>query len=127
MIAIVGVAAARGAFAGKLDERAAGGFNWRSLVYSMWEAWTCVVFSLASLSWFRKRFNRQGRAAKAMSDAAFGVYVLHPAVIVPLAIALSGIGMNLGLKFLWVAPFALALCFLIVDLLRKAPGAKRFL
>jgi hypothetical protein len=43
----------------------------------------------------------------------FAVYVLHLAIIVPLALALSGIQMNLSLKFLLVAPIAAVLCYLV--------------
>ena len=46
------------------------------------------------LAWFRKRFNHQGRLARAMSDSSFAVYVLHPIIIVPLALVLSGIPIN---------------------------------
>jgi glucans biosynthesis protein C len=116
-----GVAGAAGAFRGALDERAAGGFNWLSLMYSMWEAWTCVIVSILVLVWFRRRFNRQGRLGKEMAASAFGVYVLHPAIIVPLSVALSGISMNPGFKFLWVTPIAVALCFLVAHILRKLP------
>jgi hypothetical protein len=35
--------------------------------------------------------------------------------------------MNLSLKFLWVTPIALALCFVIAHLLRKVPVLKNFL
>jgi fucose 4-O-acetylase-like acetyltransferase len=127
VIAFGGVAAAAGAFGGKLDERAGGGFHWQSLIYAMWEAWICVAVSLVLLTWFRKRFARQGRLAKSLSSAAFGVYVFHPAVIVPLAIALQGIRMNPGLKFLLITPVALGLCFLISNLLKNVPGVKNIL
>ncbi len=121
LVALAGVAGAAGAFGGALDERAAGGLNWLSLAYSMWEAFTCVVVSILMLTWFRRRFTGQGRLTRAMSPAAFGVYVTHPAIIVPLSIALSGITMNLGLKFLWVTPIAVALCYLVAYTLRKLP------
>ncbi len=55
------------------------------------------------------------------------MYVLHPAVIVPLTIALSGITMNLTLKFLWVTPLALLICYGAVALLRRVPGVRAFL
>jgi len=127
IVSLVGVAGAAGAFSGALDDRAAGGLNWLSLAYSMWEAFTCVVVSIVMLTWFRRRFTRQGRLMQAMSASAFGVYVIHPAVIVPLPIALSSIRMNPGLKFLWVTPLAVALCYIIVHYLRKLPLMRNFL
>ena len=121
VVSLVGVAGAAGAFSGALDERAAGGLNGLSLAYSLWEAFTCVVVGIVVLTWFRRRFTGQRRLTRAMSPAAFGVYVLHPAIIVPLSIALSGITMDLGLKFLWVTPIAVALCYAVVYTLRKLP------
>jgi surface polysaccharide O-acyltransferase-like enzyme len=79
------------------------------------------------LAWFRSHFNQQGRLARLMSQTSFAVYVIHPAVIVPLALFLSGIEMNLSLKFLVVTPFAVALCYLVAYGLRQVPGLKAIL
>jgi fucose 4-O-acetylase-like acetyltransferase len=112
------IAVAGGALEGIVDERMFGGMNWRSLVYSLWEGFLCVSMSISLLSWFQRRFDRQGRLARAMSESAFAVYILHPAIIVPLALALSGLRMHLSLKLLFVAPIAVALCYLVVYGLR---------
>jgi glucans biosynthesis protein C len=110
-----------GALSGTLDERVIGGVNPLSLSYSVWEGFLAVSMTIALLAWFRRRFDRQGRLAKAMSDSSFGVYVLHPAIIVPLALALSGFVMNLTLKFAIVAPIAVALSYFVVYELRRIP------
>ena len=54
-------------------------------------------------------------------------YVLHPAIIVPLPIALSGITTDLWLKFLWMTPLAVVICYLVAYLLRKAPAVQSIL
>jgi glucan biosynthesis protein C len=110
-----------GGLSGELDERAFGGLNWMSLAYSVWEGFLAVSMVITILDGFRRRFNHQGRLAHLMSETSFAVYVLHPAVIVPLALLLSGIHMNLSMKFLLVAPVALALCYLLAYGLRKLP------
>ncbi len=112
---------AAGVLTGELDERGAGGLNWLSLAYSLWEGFICVAMVITVLAWFRRRLNHQGRLARAMSETCFSVYVLHPLIIVPLALALSGIQLNLGLKFVLVAPVAVALCYLIAYYIRKLP------
>jgi surface polysaccharide O-acyltransferase-like enzyme len=112
---------AAGALTGELDERGAGGWNWISFSYSMWEGFVCPSFSIITLAWFRKRFNRQGWLANRMSDATFTAYVLHPAVIIPLTLSLSGIVINLGLKFLIVAPIAVMLTYLVSYYFRRLP------
>jgi fucose 4-O-acetylase-like acetyltransferase len=106
---------------GELSTAPAGGLTWLSLAYSLWEGVMCVAMSLTVLVWFRSRFNRQGRLARAMSGASFAVYVLHPLLIVPLAIALGGLRMDLALKFVLVAPVAVVLCFVAGTLIRKLP------
>ncbi|MFN8598089.1 MAG: acyltransferase family protein [Anaerolineae bacterium] len=115
---------AAGAFSGELDPRGAGGLNWLSLAYSLWEGFMCVSMVIVVLIWFRQRFNHQGRLAKMMSDNCFAVYVLHPLIIVWLALALRGLQMNLSLKFLLVAPIAIALCYAVAYLIRKIPFVK---
>lgn len=121
------LAVAAGVLTGKLDARGAGGLNWLSLAYSMWEGFMCVSMVIVVLAWFRQRFDRQGRLAKAMSESCFAVYVLHPIIIVLLALALSGILMNLGLKFILVAPLAVTLCYLVAYAIRKIPFVRSVL
>jgi fucose 4-O-acetylase-like acetyltransferase len=108
--------------AGVLDERAVGGVNELSLAFSLLEGFLSVSMVISILSWFRRRFNHQGRLTRAMAESSFAVYVLHPAIIIPLPLALSGIKMNLSLKFLLVAPIAVALCYLIAYGLQAAVG-----
>jgi glucans biosynthesis protein C len=112
---------AAGALSGQLDPRGAGGLNWLSLAYSLWEGFMCVSMVIVVLAWFRRRFNHQDRLAKVMSDNCFAVYILHPLIIVWLALALRGIQLNLGVKFLLVAPLAVTMCYLIAYLIRKIP------
>ena len=115
------LAVAAGALTGELDERGAGGVNWLSLAYSIWEGFTCLAMVITVLAWFRQRFNHQGRLVRAMSEASFAVYVLHPIIIVSLALALSGIPINPTLMFLIAAPLAVALCYIIAYYFRKLP------
>jgi peptidoglycan/LPS O-acetylase OafA/YrhL len=112
---------------GGLDPRILGGLNWLSLAYSMWEAFCCVAVAIAMLTWFRRSFDRQNRLTRELTACSFGVFILHAAIIVPLTIALSGITMDLALKFLWVTPLALAACYGVVYLLRKVPVVRSVL
>jgi len=106
---------------GEMSTAPAGGLTWLSLAYSMWEGVMCVAMSITVLAWFRDRLNRQGRLARAMSGASYAVYVLHPLLIVPLAIALSGLRVSLMLKFVLVAPLAVVLCFAVGYAIRRLP------
>ena len=101
-----------------------GGLTWQSLLYSVWEQFLCIGIVVAVGVWFRERFNHQGRLAANMGADSYAVYIFHPLVIVPLAFVLGGITMMGLLKWLWVAPLALALCFLLAHGVRKLPGAR---
>lgn len=118
------LAIAAGALEGKFDEAIAGGFTWLSLGYSLWEALIGVALVITTLIWFRNRWNHQGRLMREMASSAYGVYILHPLLIVPFAIALSRVHLNLATKFLLFSPLAVAICFLAVYFLRKVPPMK---
>jgi glucan biosynthesis protein C len=121
------LAVAAGVLSGDLDPAGAGGLTWLSLAYSMWEAFMCVAMVITVLAWARKRLTRQGRLARAVSRDSFAVYVLHPLILVPLTLALSSLRLDLGLKFLLVAPLALLLCFGVAHFFRMLPFVRRIL
>jgi surface polysaccharide O-acyltransferase-like enzyme len=121
------LAIAAGILEGTFDPAISGGFTWLSLAYSLWESFIGVALVVAVLVWFRNRFNRQGRLLQEMSATSYAVYVLHPLIIVPLALALSGISLNLEVKFILVAPLAVLLCFLVAYAIRQIPGVRKIL
>jgi glucan biosynthesis protein C len=101
-----------------------GGLTWQSMVYSVWEQFLGVALIVTLLVWFRERLHRQDKVAAAMGADTYAVYVFHPLVIVPLGYALSGIVMVGLVKWVLVAPLALALCFLVAHLIRMLPLAR---
>jgi hypothetical protein len=121
VLTLPAIVVAAGVLTGQLDERGAGGWNWISFSYSIWEGFTCLAFSIITLAWYRQRFDRQGWVAAKMADATFTAYVIHPAIIVPLALVLSGISLNLDLKFLLVAPLGVALTYFVSYHFRRLP------
>jgi glucan biosynthesis protein C len=127
LLSLVPVLILFGALSGEVAEGAAGGLTWESLVYSVWEGFMGVSICIILLAWFRRRFNGQGRLARAMNGTTFGVYVLHPAIIVPFALVISDIQLDPGLKYLLTAPVAVALCYAAVGALRKVPVVRNIL
>jgi fucose 4-O-acetylase-like acetyltransferase len=101
-----------------------GGPTWQSLVFSVYEQFLGLAMIVTLLVWFRERFNHQGKLAAAMGLDTYAVYMFHPLVIVSLAYALSGIYMIGVVKWVLVAPLALALCFLVAHYVRKMPLAR---
>lgn len=115
---------------GALEGRVApflGGVSWQSFALSVWEQFVCVGMVIGLLIWFRERLNRQGVLAKGLAASAYTVYLIHAPVLVLLALALRGIGLHALLKFVLVAPLAIALCFLIANYLRQLPLVRRIL
>ena len=65
--------------------------------------------------------------ARTLSADAYATYVFFAPLIVLLALALSGVHWEMGIKFLLVGPVAVALCFLVGHLVRKLPLARDIL
>lgn len=82
---------------------------------------------VALVVWFRNRFNHQGKLSREMSGAAYAVYILHTPLIILLAVSLSQVKLDLGIKFALVAPVAVVLCFAAGYLAKKLPFAKGIL
>jgi peptidoglycan/LPS O-acetylase OafA/YrhL len=130
LIPLVAAFMAIAVFGGPADgdtEAIQGGLGWQSLAYSVWEQLFATAVILSLLTWFRDRLNGQGRLLRRIGGDTYAVYVVHPAVLVALAVVLGGIQMDLSLKFVLVAPGAVALCFLVGHYLRKLPLAKEVL
>jgi hypothetical protein len=114
---------AAGALEGNADV-AMGGPGWQSLAYSVWEQFMCLAMVVTLLVWFRRKFNRQGSLARNMSAAAYATYIFHRPVITLLALALVSIRLDLALKFVFVAPLAVALSFLVGWIVKQLPVAR---
>ena len=120
------LAVAAGALTGELRPDGAGGWNLLALAYAVWEGFTGVALTITVLAWARARFNRQGPLLREMARCSYGVYFLHPPIIVFLALALSDLGRG-SAKFILVAPLGVALCYLATYTLRKIPVVRRVL
>jgi hypothetical protein len=134
-LALVGVAALLwptllalgGAFHG---ERVAfgGGLHWQSGAKALWEALVCVGMSLSVLAVTRRWFARQGPLARFMSDQAFAVYVIHPPILIGLALLISPLPIQAVPKFLLLWAASTVACFAIcAPLARQAPLLRKVL
>jgi glucan biosynthesis protein C len=115
-----------GALEGALDPYF-GGLHWQSFAYAVWEQFMCMAMVITLLVWFRRRFTEQGRLAKTMSGAAYATYVFHVPTIFLLALALRGIRLDMGLKYVLVVPFAVAAAFLVGYITKRLPVVRDIL
>ena len=94
-------------------------------------ALTETVFAVSTivalLVLFRERLAGQPAWARFAARNAFAVYVIHPLVLVGVAILLAPIVAPAGVKFLMLLALAVPLCWLFAHLLRRIPGVSRVL
>lgn len=105
-----------------------GGLNWRSLLWSGWEALICVGLCVGLLTLFREWFNKpQGKLLSAMAGAAYGAYIIHLLIVMGAQAALHVAPLPPFIKFLLVTLVAAAISFGIAHLARQLPGVKKVL
>ena len=104
-----------------------GGIHWQALTYALWEQFLCVGMVISLLVWFRRRFDYQGKLARAMSTSAYAVYVFHASVVILVAIGLRSLELYPLLKFALAALISLPACFIVGELVRRLPLAQRIL
>ncbi|PSK81398.1 peptidoglycan/LPS O-acetylase OafA/YrhL [Murinocardiopsis flavida] len=97
------------------------------LADALGESIVAVGLIVGLLVLFRERFNRQGAAARFLSDHAFTVYIIHPLILVGLGYAFSWLDAAAIVKFGIVAALSIPLCWGAAYLVRSLPYAKRVL
>jgi glucan biosynthesis protein C len=101
-----------------------GGLHVQALLYALWEQVTGIVIVVALLWLFSRRFDHQGPVERAASADTYGVYILHPPVLVVLSITLSFIILPPLLFFVIMLAMVIVLTFLFAHAIRLIPGVK---
>lgn len=91
------------------------------------ESGFAVSVILFLLSLFQRVLNRQNSTTKFLSDNAFGVYFLHPLVLVLVSMAMRGWEASAVAKFAVLAAIGVPLTWGAAWLLRRIPAARRVL
>ncbi|WP_419705908.1 acyltransferase family protein [Promicromonospora sp. NFX87] len=82
---------------------------------------------VALLVLFRERFSGQPAWARWAARNSFAVYVIHPLVLVGVAMLFAPLAAPAGVKFLVLLALSVPLCWGFAHLLRKIPGVSRVL
>jgi len=98
-----------------------GGFNPVSAGKCLWEALVCVGMGLLMLAVYRRHFDAQGPLARWLSDNAFGVYLIHPPILIAAALLLHAIVLNAIAKAALLTAIAAVGSFALSFVLRKSP------
>jgi hypothetical protein len=104
-----------------------GGMSWQAAAVAIGEGITSVGSSVWLLGFFQRRLAHAGSPACALGRAAFGAYVVQAPVTVAIARLAQPLPIAPELKFLFVAPAAVAGSFGLAWLLTHVPGIKKVL
>jgi peptidoglycan/LPS O-acetylase OafA/YrhL len=103
------------------------GWSLAAVAYAFWEpfvAWGII----AGLLWLaREHCDRPHPLWQTLAERAYGAYIVHPPVIVGIAVAWHGWQAPPFVRFLAVATFGIAGSFFVAGWLLKLPGARRVL
>lgn len=95
----------------------AGGFNLVSAGKCLWEALVCVGMGFLILAAYRRYFDTQGPVAKWLSDNAFGVYLIHPPILIGFALLLHALVLGAIAKAILLTMLAAAGSFAVSALI----------
>jgi hypothetical protein len=104
-----------------------GGPYWQSAAYALWESFTAIAFSLGLLWFFCRRANQENALTRFIAANAFGVYMLHPPVLIGFSLLFRFWEAAAALKFLAVTPLAIAGSLGLSALLRLLPPVRAIL
>lgn len=105
-----------------------GGVTWQSLFLSCWENFFCLAMIMGAFFMFQRFLNYRGKILKAMGRSAYGVYIIHPVIIVFVSCSLKGLALNPIAKFIVVSLIGVPLCFIVAHyLVTKIPGLSKIL
>lgn len=104
-----------------------GGLHGQAVIFALWEQMAGVMIVTAMLWIFSLKFNAQGPVARAMAGDSYTVYIIHPVVLILLALAFTGVALPPLAKFAIVLPLAICISFGLAHLIRAVPGVTRVL
>jgi peptidoglycan/LPS O-acetylase OafA/YrhL len=103
----------------------AGGLSWPAIFYALWEPFAAWGFIAAWLLLFRARMNHESHLWTWLNRRAYAVYILHPPVLVAIALMLHQLHAPALLKFCITGTIACVACWFIADPFVRLPGVRR--
>jgi glucan biosynthesis protein C len=85
---------------GAAEDRFAGGWHWEAAAFPLAEGVLAACVSLWAIGFFRRRVNHLSPLARRMAPLAYGAFVVHPPVIVGLALAIQPLPLPAEAKFI---------------------------
>lgn len=97
------------------------------IVYAFWEPLVAWGVILVLLDRFQRRFARLDGAWRALARRAYTIYVIHPPIVVGVALAWSGVPAPALVKFAVTGCASCILCFAAAGLVLQVPGVGKVL
>jgi peptidoglycan/LPS O-acetylase OafA/YrhL len=94
-------------------------------VYAFWEPLVAWGVILVLLDRFQRRFNTFDRASSALARRAYTIYVIHPPVLVGVALGWREVPAPAMLKFAVTGSISCVLCFVVAGWLLRLPSLRR--
>ena len=104
-----------------------GGGGYQSLLTAIWEQITGICIIVVLLGYARQKWSGQSRLFKNMARSAYGVYIIHPLVLVSFSLLFMSAPIDPAIKLLYVGPLAVMGSFLIGAVLVRLPGVKNII
>lgn len=102
-----------------------GGLSWPAIVYAFWEPFVAWGLITAWLVLMRQFMNKPSSFWSWLNRRAYAVYIIHPPVLVGVAILAHGWAAPPLIKFVVVGAISIVSCWLVSDPLVRIPGVKK--
>jgi peptidoglycan/LPS O-acetylase OafA/YrhL len=103
----------------------AGGISWQAALYALWEPFVAWGVIAAWLLFMRRYGNQPSALWSWLNRRAYAVYIIHPPVLVGIAVLLHPWAAPALIKFGVTGTLTCAACWLIADPLVRMPGLRR--
>jgi len=105
----------------------AGGMNPQALIYAFWEPLVAWGIILALVAGFQRRVVTLSPVWKNLTRRAYAIYIIHPPVLVGVALAWRAVAAPPLLKFAVTGSLACLICYGVAGLLLRIRGLNRVL
>ncbi|MGB6687713.1 MAG: acyltransferase [Terracidiphilus sp.] len=102
-----------------------GGLSWGAIFYALWEPFVAWGLIAVWLLLFREHMNRPSAVWSWLNRRAYTVYIVHPPVLVGVALLLHGWAAPELVKFAIAGLCACAASWLVADPFVRLPGLRR--
>lgn len=104
-----------------------GGWNAQAIAYAFWEPLMAWGLIMGLVHGFGQRFATLGPSGTALARRAYTIFIIHPPVLVAVALAWRDIAAPHLVKFAVTGTVTCLLCYWIAGLLLRVPALRRVL